>query len=577
MLIKLEKNNFDIIDETNLIETDKYFVYFEGYFFYNDNFYIKNEAINFLVENIENIEKLISKLNGVFLCLALDKTNKNIIIFNDKISFPQLFYSKIESNIYISEDFWKLRGYLNIKEFDDISIVEFLKYRFVSGKYTLLKNIFEVQPGRIYEIKDNRIDEKIWYDYKIKERINDKDFAEKEIFNSMEKIFKRYDKIFKNKKIGLNLTGGLDSRYILGMLLKNNNTNNLINFTFGTKYCEDMKIANTINKKYNLKSSYYYLDNNFINDYYDEEEISKILEKIGFKTYYFQGFGFSKISNLHNKESIDYLLTGDNGFILGLLYKDELESLKSFDDLVNYLIKSTSTILSNEDIEKYTKVKFNDDLNKKLFNRIYEQLDKTNDLASEYFKWSILNRERNYASRNYNFYSLNSIPLYPYYENEFFELMINLNKKLFKNQSVYINSMYKYLFIDELKDLSEILVEQRGYIKTDKNNNYIFNSKFYNKKRFIFNGFSNKYNLKSQYNTYPFNLIKKNKKLVYDKIKDIMDNENIINKDYLLDNLFNQKRKFYLYDLSVLISLESFMNYVKLIGKKSSGKNEKDW
>ena len=393
----------------------------------------------------------------------------------------------------------------------------------------------------------------------------------------MEKIFKRYDKIFKNKKIGLNLTGGLDSRYILGMLLKNNNTNNLINFTFGTKYCEDMKIANTINKKYNLKSSYYYLDNNFINDYYDEEEISKILEKIGFKTYYFQGFGFSKISNLHNKESIDYLLTGDNGFILGLLYKDELESLKSFDDLVNYLIKSTSTILSNEDIEKYTKVKFNDDLNNKLFNRIYEQLDKTNDLASEYVKWSILNRERNYASRNYNFYSLNSIPLYPYYENEFFELMINLNKKLFKNQSVYINSMYKYLFIDELKDLSEILVDQRGYIKKDKNNNYIFNSKFYNKKRFIFNGFSNKYNLKSQYNTYPFNLIKKNKKLVYNKIKDIIDSGNIINKDYLLDNLFNQKRKFYLYDLSVLISLESFMNYVKLIGKKSSGKNEKDW
>jgi len=379
----------------------------------------------------------------------------------------------------------------------------------------------------------------------------------------MEKIFKRYDKIFKNKKIGLNLTGGLDSRYILGMLLKHNNANNLINFTFGTKYCEDMKIASIINKKYNLKSSYYYLDNNFINDYYDKEEISKIIERIGFKTYYFQGFGFSKISNLHSKESIDYLLTGDNGFILGLLYKDELESLKSFDDLANYLIKSSSTILSNEDMEKYTKVKFNDDLNKELFNRIYEQLDKTNDLVSEYVKWSILNRERNYASRNYSFYSLNSIPLYPNYENDFFELMINLNKKLLKNQSVYINSMYKYLFIDELKDLSEILVEQRGYIKTDKNNNYIFNSKFYNKKRFIFNGFSNKYNLKSQYNTYPFNLIKKNKKLVYDKIKDIMDNENIINKDYLLDNLFNQKRKFYLYDLSVLISLESFMNYVK--------------
>ncbi|BBE30174.1 hypothetical protein OSSY52_03150 [Tepiditoga spiralis] len=563
MLIKLEKNNFDIIDKNKLIETDKYFIYFEGYFFYNDDFYIKNEAANFLVKNIENIENLIRELNGVFLCLTLDKVNKNIIIFNDKISFPQLFYYKIESNIYISEDFWKLRNYLNIKEFDDISIVEFLKYRFVSGKYTLLKNIFEVQPGRIYKIQNNIIDEEIWYDYKIKEKINDKEFAEKEIFNSMEKIFKRYDKIFKNKKIGLNLTGGLDSRYILGMLLKNNNANNLINFTFGTKYCEDMKIANTINKKYKLKNSYYYLDDNFINDYYNEEEISKIIEKIGFKTYYFQGFGFSKISNLHNKESIDYLLTGDNGFILGLLYKDELEKLNSFEKLTNYLIKSTSTILSNEDIEKYTKIEFNDALNKKLFDRIYEQLDKNNDLASEYVKWSILNRERNYATRNYNFYSLHSIPLYPNYENEFFELMFSLNKKLFKNQMVYINSMYKYLFIDELKDLSKILVDQRGNIKLDKNNNYIFNSKFYNKKRFICNGFANKYNLKSQYNTYPFNLIKKNKKLIYGKTKNIINNENIINKNYLLENLFNQKRKFYLYDLSVLMSLEAFMNYIK--------------
>ena len=52
--------------------------------------------------------------------------------------------------------------------------------------------------------------------------------------------------------IGLFLSGGFDSRAMLGLLMKNNNFNKIKTFSYGHNECDDVIIAKDISKIYNL-------------------------------------------------------------------------------------------------------------------------------------------------------------------------------------------------------------------------------------------------------------------------------------------------------------------------------------
>jgi hypothetical protein len=313
----------------------------------------------------------------------------------------------------------------------------------------------------------------------------------------------------------------------------------------------------------NINSKTYLFDqNNFIDDYYNPDTIKEIIKKIGFKTYYRQGYISSKL-NAGDDQIGNILFTGFGGFILGLMYKEEVFDIKSFEELASYLCVKSQIVPLEKALNYLKPGVVLKDVIQQLKKRIYDQLDRENDIFSENIKWALINRERNYCNRCYDFYSAKATPVYTYHDDDFYNLMFNLSKEQLKNQKAYINSMYKYLFCDSLYKLGRIKVDQRGRISKDKYGNFVFNSRAYMLKHRIINKLANKFNLNASVFMIPFYLLKKDRIGFKNKVKHLLNDSYFLDTDKIMVDIDKKRQSFYNADLSIMTSLSVFESMIR--------------
>lgn len=572
MIIDISKKTLTVKENSGIFEKNNIYIWFEGYFFIGDDFYRDEKAVNYIIERYLNITDELNSLNGVFACIVIDKANKTVTIFNDKISFQTICWSLNNSKdrLVISDNFWNVQKETGITDFDETSVLEFLSYRFVSGKYTLLKDVYMVEPAAVYTIDYSKdeidIQKKEWYKYHATFK-GHKDGA-KELYDIQNAIFDKYKKVFGDKKIQLNLTGGLDSRYILGYLIKNKF--DFATNTFGAKQCEEIRYVKKLQKKFGFNANKIYLGKNFIKDFYSSQSVERLTQMIGFKTYYYQGYFFDSLyKNKSDYKAGDYMLTGDNGYILGLMYKDAVKELQNHDELAEYLVNS-SLVMNHDEVKKISRTeKSNEEIHRLLKERIKEELEESNDIFSEYLKWGLFNRERNYCDKNYLVYSKYTFPIYPNYDDSFFNFMLDCSEDELKNEQVYRDSMYKYHFCGELKGMYNIPVDQRGKIKRTSEEHYNFTPEktLYGKVRFWDIRFAERFNWQSNYLSVPFNLIHSKTIQKWGGIQkllnDVFDDSSLLKGNIIKNATIKNRRSFYAMKLSILITIAEFEKLVR--------------
>ena len=446
--------------------TDKWNIWFKGYFFVDENYYASENACRYILEHLaKDTVNPPHDLNGIFVCIILNKENQQITILNDRFGFRPLFYSTINNEMILGDDFWEVAKEVNTSEIDETSLLEFLQYRFVSGKYTLAKDIFCIEPASVYCInsKDNNIQitrEEYWT-FKYTPGIESKAVAEKEIYSCQKKIISKYKQAaFQDKKIGLNLTGGLDSRFLLGLLMQNDIPKKQIEFfTFGSSSCEDIKISAKIADTLDISHHKEIFDDSFV-DFFDKKNIKDILSELGFFSYYLQGYGFKKLNKINSQ--LDFILTGTDGFCVAAYAGKKLFEVQTIQEAVDYIYSVNASMLSEKECEGILRDKTSS-IQQKLKDRILnEQINTNLDPISIFYDWSLKNRNRKYLLSNYEIINTNAVYLMPFYDYGFIDLMAKMSPSLIKDQPAYVNSMFQNVFVDELEALKNIPIEKRG-------------------------------------------------------------------------------------------------------------------
>ena len=479
MLITI-KEGIISTDKTDFIYFNKNWMFwFKGYFFIEDNYYTGKAACEIIsgkltTEGVGNPDVL----NGIYQCVMFNKDKQKMFVVNDRFGFHQLFYFISKAVFFIGDDFWEVARNAGAREIDEVSLLEFLQFRFVSGKYTLAKDVFCIEPSSVYSVDFSipivAIKRKQYWQFRYNPTIGSKAIAEERIYNTLNGIIGKYKKsVFGDKEIGINLTGGLDSRYILGLLLQNNVPKEKIrSYTFGSSTCGDLKIAREITSFLGVKNHEEIFDEYFT-DFFDNKNIMDILKDIGFFTYYLQGYGFKKLNGMY--KDVGYLLSGMDGFILSINASPELFNITDHRQVADYIYKVNATILSEQECSLVSG--FEPLLIKqKIFKRINENIDKTLDPVSAYYDWTFRNRNRKYLLSIYGFQNRNTTHLLQYYDYGFVDLMSKMPASFILGQIPYINSMYKNVFIGQLEKLRSIPIEKRGvYYK--KGEDYIEKAK----------------------------------------------------------------------------------------------------
>jgi len=201
------------------------------------NIYNKTKSFNFLQD-----------IDGRFASVFYDKEENKVNLITDRFGFKPLYWMILDGNLVWSSE---LKGFLGHKDFKPIidrqAVVEFFNFGYLLENRSWFKNIELVPPASVltFDIENSTVKIEHYWSWQQISQIKNS-IREEELIEEFSYLFKKSvcTRIKDNEKIGLCLSGGLDSRAVLAFIPKNYKC--LHTFTFGQKNCDDIKIARAV-------------------------------------------------------------------------------------------------------------------------------------------------------------------------------------------------------------------------------------------------------------------------------------------------------------------------------------------
>ena len=210
MLLKID-GNIKNTKETNYWENANYLIWWEGLIFI-PGILSGRDSIKYFVDLLNNsdLSSVTDALSGFFSCILFDKKKKEYYAFTDNSRCSNIFYN----SKCISTSFIELVKY-SLPTKDDLdfsSIIEFIITGQIFCSNTFFNNIKNIKANEILVIDSKGISSRI----KKLENIYEKDMFINDFLKEMKKIAFS----LKNKKISIDLTGGIDTR-LLSLIFQN--------------------------------------------------------------------------------------------------------------------------------------------------------------------------------------------------------------------------------------------------------------------------------------------------------------------------------------------------------------------
>jgi hypothetical protein len=375
--------------------------------------------------------------------IIIENNTKTITVRVDRYSTIPFYYFVFENNFYGSTS---LQDLLNNKpnklkiSLNEKSALFFLKTNTFINDHTLVNEICRIPYGCYLIYNKSSFKVKIIRYWNFSNQINKLSFNENLdlIFHSFEETMKKY---IKSKKVAANISGGYDTRQILGFLVNNNIK--FTGYTYGVKDNPDQKIAVDLSKKYNFNLIFKEWKNiNFYKDNF-EKNFNDTDGMLAF--HHFHPFN---IINEQKRNKEDIVLYGHflDFFLQAWNYQKILEK-DNISNSLNFIEKSFGnaghfSIISNKEFSNLISNNYND-----FFTNILKgEIKKLNYLRPEkiydalYFIHHGTRRllPQVQAACKYVNYAL------PGLNNKFFDNVWSIPGKIKKNNSIKESLIKKY-------------------------------------------------------------------------------------------------------------------------------------
>ncbi len=249
-------------------------------------------------------------LNGMFSMVIIDKNLNKKFLVKDRFGKKPLYYSQMGQTLLFSSEIKGLKPLLQKIEIDRNNVAINLLTNLILPPLTPYKNIFSVMPGSYVEWSNNSKIEKFWYKPNILEK--------KTTYQKIKENFDHHSnksidlRLRSDVPVGIFLSGGLDSNYILKKALRKNkdvfalicNIPNKDKFSNSTdteipkKICNDLKCKHKV-----INFDYNYLNKNLVKMISNFDEI---ITNSGALIFY-------ALAEEAKKKNIKVILTGTGG------------------------------------------------------------------------------------------------------------------------------------------------------------------------------------------------------------------------------------------------------------------------
>ena len=212
------------------------------------NFSINNDP-EFILSLYEEYGKdIVHKLNGSFTLVIWDEISKELLIINDRYGLRPLYYSTCDGCLLFGSEVKAIMQDETFKRIvDDRSVADFFSIGYILGNKTFFKEVELLPPASIMTYSKGAISNEQYWDFDFNE--NRENYPEEYYIDKLSKlILQSVERQMKgNHRIGIPLSGGLDSRTIVASI--HGKYYPLHTFTFGKPNCDDVRFAQSVSKK----------------------------------------------------------------------------------------------------------------------------------------------------------------------------------------------------------------------------------------------------------------------------------------------------------------------------------------
>lgn len=279
--------------------------FFVGYFLYEDNYYSKEEAVSLIINKLQNdipsnmFEDFLNAVNGTFAFIL--KTKDYIVASVDKIKSYPIFYYQSASESCISNSARLIKNEFQLNELDCDSLKEIEMTSYVTGRETLLKNLYQLRAGEFlkFDLQSKELELKryyLFYDPYVRDDVNEEAFIE-ELESITLNIIRDIISDSKGAPIWVPLSGGLDSRLIL-CLLKKEKYDNLYSYSYGPPGNYEASSAEYVAKKIDVPWFFIPSSRKSARNYFNSTDRKRFWEFAD---------GLYTAPNIHWSDSLSYL------------------------------------------------------------------------------------------------------------------------------------------------------------------------------------------------------------------------------------------------------------------------------
>jgi len=209
---------------------------------------IQSNGASYLVHRYEEEPEFPRQLNGRFHGLLADRSRGSALLFNDRYGLQRLYYHEASDGFYFAAEakaILKVRPKLRTVE--TRGLAEFITCGCVLENRTLFPGIYALPPGSVWSFRDGQLENKGTY-FDPREWEQQEPLDAEEYYSRLRETFvHRLPRYFNGtERVGVSLTGGLDTRII--MAWHKALPNSLPCYTFGSMYRdnEDVKLARRV-------------------------------------------------------------------------------------------------------------------------------------------------------------------------------------------------------------------------------------------------------------------------------------------------------------------------------------------
>lgn len=189
-------------------------------------------------------DAFVRELNGAFLIAIWNADQRELLLINDFLGQHLLYYTQYNNRVAFSSLANVLLADPALpRRIDELAITEFIFWEMVLRDRTFLQDVRLLPPGSILKVRDGQVCIQNYWQLR---------FADEYSLRPRQEYFDQFDFLLKQsikrqapttERVGINLSGGLDSRTVLGLVSTILPLKQIQSFTFGLPDSDDVMLA----------------------------------------------------------------------------------------------------------------------------------------------------------------------------------------------------------------------------------------------------------------------------------------------------------------------------------------------